>query len=241
MFKLKNKHSFKFIPDSKDIELTVPVLKPAKHYYPNWLKEFPNTAINESGVKVGTATQCMPFTDSFITGYIQELICDVEILNLGKSKTNEDILSYRWAGSIRPIKSRSEENGSPNLFPKFTGYYRCDLQWLSHWEPHTPKGYSTFYSHPFNRPDLPFYTMNGIIDTDNWPLSGPIPFLVKEGFEGVIPAGTPIYQILFFKREHWLSEKASYDEALDKSLTYKVKRHFSGGYKKEFWKKKFYQ
>ena len=235
-----SKYLLKFVPDSKEIELSIPIPKPAKSYYPEWVKEMPNTVLSKAGLNVGTAKQCMPFTDSFTTGYVQELICDVEITNLGKSDMGDDMLSYRWAGNIRPIKSRSEENGSLNLLPKFSGYYKSDLQWLSHWEPNTPAGYSTLYSHPFNRPDLPFYTMNGIIDTDRWPLAGPIPFLVKEGFEGVIPAGTPIYQIVFVKRDEWTSTGISYDEKTDKSLTQKVKRHFSCGYKKTFWNKKLY-
>jgi hypothetical protein len=37
-------------------------------------------------------------------------------------------------------------------------------------------------------------------------MSGNIPFFIKEGFSGVIPKGTPIAQVIPFKRESWTSK-----------------------------------
>jgi hypothetical protein len=70
----------------------------------------------------------------------------------------------------------------------------------------TPKGYSSVFTHPINRPDLPFYTLGGVIDTDKWGEAGSHPFLLKKGWEGIIPAGTPIIQIIPFKREGWVNK-----------------------------------
>jgi hypothetical protein len=233
------KHEFEFIPVSKAAELNIPAPRPAKSFYPKWVKEMPHTFINRNNVEAPYANYCMPFTDSFITGYIQELPCDVEFKKELLPDGGYQVI-YRWANNFVPVSTRNEKDGSPNFFPKFPGYEHLDFQWMTFWEPKTPPGYSTFYMHPANRFDLPFLTMNGITDTDGWPIGGPIPFLLKEGWEGVIPAGTPIIQMLFIKREDWHSSKGVYDEEWDRGLQYQVRRVFKNGYKKLFWHKKVY-
>jgi hypothetical protein len=86
----------------------------------------------------------------------------------------------------------------------------------------------------------PFMTFSGITDTDGWSGAGPIPFLIKRGFEGIIPAGTPIIQFSFIKREDWKSKIKEFDtKSLKKK--YSVKKYIMHGYKKEYWKKKSYE
>jgi hypothetical protein len=58
-------------------------------------------------------------------------------------------------------------------------------------------------THPINRYDLPFTSVSGLADYDVYPLPGNVSFHIKEGFEGTIPAGTPIMQIIPIKREDW--------------------------------------
>jgi hypothetical protein len=50
---------------------------------------------------------------------------------------------------------------------------------------------------------LPFFTLSGVTDTDTWGGSDVLNFALKKDFEGVIPAGTPIVQIIPFRRETW--------------------------------------
>jgi hypothetical protein len=186
----------------------------------------------------GTAKKCIPFLDSLTSGYTQELPCDVYF----DCNTEEDdpAINYRWGGGIRPLSTRREETNSSNSMPHFDGYYKTEFHWNTFWEPKTPPGYSTLYFHPANRFDLPFMTHNAIIDTDKWPITGPIPFVLKKGFSGMIPAGTPIYQIIFIKREEWTSEGLEYDEKYVKNTTYSVRKFLQDGYKKQIWSKKEY-
>lgn len=235
---MKNK-KVSFVPGSKIAEVVVPYPKPTKKYIPKWFKEMPSelsTLDNRSMDR--TAKHCMPFVDSITSGYVQELPCDLEIINHGVDENNNDIISYKWAGEIKPCSTRREDTNSRNVFPKFDGYYDIEFHWITNWEPKTPKGYSTMYHHPSNRLDLPFQTLTGIIDTDFWSMSGPLPFLVKKGFSGIIPAGTPIYQITFIKRENWKSNALKYDEIFNKKHFYNVKKVFHSGYKKFYWNKK---
>ena len=238
---INNSLKVSFVPKNKDIESKIPYPKPSKFYIPKWFKDMPPTVSNQHRGFSGTAKKCMPFLDSLTSGYTQELACDIEIKYHGVDETSgNDIVEYLWAGNERPMSSRMAESGANNSLPSFPGFYNSEQHWNTFWEPKTPKGYSTLYYHPANRFDLPFVTMNGIIDTDNWSSSGPVPFLLKRGFEGIIPAGTPIYQMIFIKRDVWNSSAEEYNEIESNKLEYSVRRFFEGGYKKQYWSKKDY-
>lgn len=234
------KTNITFHPGGSFEGVRVPPPRPAKEFYPDYMKKMPNKVVNSIGEEALTAVRCVPFTDSFTSGYIQELACDVEIKNNGKDG-DIDLISYKWPGGYRAMSTRTEDRGEPNLFPKFPGFYNAEFQWNTAWEPKTPPGFSTMYHHPSNRFDLPFQTMTGIIDTDVWTVSGPLPFLIKEGFEGIIPAGTPIYQMTPVKRNSWVSGVEDYDEKFTESMNYKVRRFFFDGYRKAIWQKKSFK
>ncbi len=237
---MKNKKVI-FKPENKIVEAIGLSPKPAKNYFPKWYKDMPAFHERPDGNQIFTASRCIPFLDSFTSGYIYELVCDVQIQYKGKDKsTGEDLISYGWVGDLRPMSTRKEEFGTPNVFPVFDGYYHTEIHWNSFWEPSTPNGYSTMYHHPSNRFDLPFHTMTGIIDTDGWSIPGPIPFLIKKGFEGIIPCGTPIVQTTFIKRDNWESSADIFNEKEYLNTKHKAKKILLGGYKKAFWSKKSY-
>lgn len=229
-----------FIPKNKDVYTTLPYPKPSKNYVAQWFKDMPSEVSHLSGVNtLRTAKKCMPFIDSLVSGYTQELVCDIYIDPIDINKSDTEI-KYNWSGNFKPLSTRFEDLGSSNSMPNFSGYYDAEFHWNTFWEPKTPPGYSTFYFHPANRFDLPFMTHNGIIDTDKWPITGPLPFVIKKGFSGLIPAGTPIYQMIFIKRDSWISESNEYNEKYNNSIEFSVRKFFQDGYKKQFWSRKEY-
>jgi antitoxin (DNA-binding transcriptional repressor) of toxin-antitoxin stability system len=124
------------------------------------------------------------------------------------------------------------------------GYYKEHFAWFPEWSVETPPGYSALYTHPLNRFELPFLTVSGIIDNDKVILPGSMPFFVKEGFVGIIEAGTPIAQIIPFKREDWESEYAS-EKPLDLARknvvnSQKYRKPDGGVYKNEVWEPRKY-
>jgi len=229
-----------FIPSHKNVSDIFDSPKPSKNYLPDWYRNLGSKFTLSNGFLHPGPTKCLPFLDSFTSGYTHLLPCDIEIKYDG-TKDGRDILSYRWFEQIRPIITRQEENGAPYTLPSFDGYYNTELQWYTSWDPKTPKGYSTMYHHPSNRFDLPFHTFTGITDTDKWSGWGPVPFLLKKGFEGIIPAGTPIIQFTFIKREKWKSSFEEYDEKKHAKAQFNLKKYFSGGYKKHYWEKKEFE
>jgi hypothetical protein len=64
--------------------------------------------------------------------------------------------------------------------------------------------------------------------------------MIKEGFEGLIPKGTPFMQMIPFKRDDWKSEFKEHDFK-DQLLANVVHSSFWGVYHKQFWHKKTFK
>lgn len=226
---------FMFHPKNKEVQDFIVAPKTSKFYYPEWMKSMQKSWIASNGRTRLTATGCAPFTDSFTHGYIQELPYDVTFTF--DEKTNTVLIKHEdQKHSI--ISQRGNVEGMPNMLPSFEGFYDIEFSWETAWEPITPKGYSTIYTHPLNRPDLPFYTFSGVIDTDSWSIPGPIPFIIKKGFTGTLPKGTPIVQMIFIKRDDWTAEISDFNEDI---LNKQSDAIMDSSYKKTIWtRKKFY-
>ncbi|NBU22879.1 MAG: hypothetical protein EBS38_03055 [Actinobacteria bacterium] len=143
---------------------------------------------------------------------------------------------FAWPTSPTPMGGR----GETSLIPAPEGYSPTDLFWITNNVIELPSGYSLLVTHPNNRFDLPFLTLSGIVDADGLMTSGRLPFFIKSGFSGVIPKGTPICQILPFKREAWrlledpaLVEKNHKNSWLSSSVVF-------GWYKRSIWQRKIY-
>lgn len=229
----------KFNPVNELAEQSVPPPAPAEEYIPEWFQKMAPffTKRPEFNVDTGrpntTVKMCMPFFDSFTMGYIQATWTDIWI-----EKNNEGTFFYFPAGP----KIMSERNiQASSMMPSIDGYYHQHFTWHPAWMPEVPPGYSCLITTPFNQDELPFRIFTGVIDSDTFATSeemSNIPFLLKENFAGLIKKGTPMYQIIPFKRESWVSEVNSYNIKKQISINQKVRQFMWSGYKKLHWKKK---
>jgi len=176
---------------------------------------------------------CMPFLDAFTTGYVVTLWTDITV------EKDENGQTLKWLRVPNPIGRRPEGFGK-NLSVPF-GHSPIQYSWNIPWAFKTPKEYSLLFTHPLNRSDLPFISLSGIVDTDKFFSGGQYPFFLREDFEGIIPVGTPLIQIIPIKRDNWKSEvDASLRDEAQKNGW--VTRSFvSGYYKKTRWQKKLYE
>lgn len=214
---------------------------PAKKFIPDWYKKIPknkneNQIVydNEKGF-APSVKLCLPFLDAFSSGYMIKLPYDLYIKNnngapflVGPSGIPDNQLPG-WRESI------AHENIVPS------GCYPYEYAWNYCIAYSVPTGFSMLATHPFNRWDLPFVTLTGIIDGGLvMQPNGNFPFYIKAGFEGVIPQGTPIIQILPFRQEKWKSEKqvGLVEQGLKHRLASAAK--LSGWYKNVFWIRKEY-
>ena len=180
-----------------------------------------------------TMKLCQPFVDTLTSGYMIRLPISVMVL-----KNTDGSSTFRWETSNNPVDA--QESQSLGHFKAPDGYNEISFRWINMWKIQTPSGYSSLFTHPFNRFDLPFITLSAIVDTDTHPNSVILPFFVKNDFEGIIEEGTPIAQVFPFKRDGWESEILPSDNS---SLFAKdvVKTTFVRTYKKKFWSKKIYK
>ena len=232
--------TIKFFPISEESYSFVEPPIPSKKMIPEWYKDA-TTFYNSNSLEIGqdfkpnlTFKSCMPILDSLSAGYIQKTWSDLYI----KESNGEIFFSY----SSSPQMVRMRDKESIKGLPVLDGYCNVPLSWVRPWGFKTPKGYSLLITHPFYRDDLPFRVVSGIVDSDvYYGGGGQVAFFIKKGFEGVIPFGTPMFQILPIKRENWKSEKMKYKKYKDVDKQgYDVRKIFYGGYKKYYWRKKKY-
>lgn len=223
---------------------------PATKKVPNWFKSIPPIR-KFSGSRKGdfTIKKCIPVLDALTMGYY---LITKHDLNWKINENGEHVCEFDQKlvdGGDKPISMHPfdqikniELNGMYNEYAyKFSSPYLIK----------TPPGYSCIFTHPFNQIS-PFYTLTGVVDTDKHPLAVQFPFLMLKGFEGKISAGTPIVQIIPFKREDWKMynvspdrrDKRDSDISMDEFMSnrYDMKSGLPsvGPYKKKYRVKKKY-
>jgi hypothetical protein len=212
------------------------IITPAKNNIPEWYKKIPRWKNNEIfNMEQGfnnTVKQCIPFLDSFTSGYMIILPNDLYV------KNNNGSPFITWTRSEFPPKVRHDV-ANLNIVP--AGHHPTEFTWQTGVANTIPLGYSMLLTHPINRHDLPFTTLTGIIDGGLvMNPNGSIPFYIKDGFEGIIPQGTPIAQLIPFRQENWSSKKTKGLVEIAKQHNSKTTSLISGWYKKTFWTRKKY-
>jgi len=222
---------------------------PAKLHVPIWYKNMPNTIDNQkkSGLSVDnnmatntTVKNCSPFLDGLTSGYMYCAPADIEIRRI--DNTN---VTFKWRTNDPFITTHQEVQhpGLPSPVEMTDSNNSNVIKWASPFTIITPKGYSCLFTHPFNRHDLPFRTFTGVVDTDSFeiPVQFPFQMIVEVKDILIIEKGTPVCQILPFKRENW-SSKVEVEESKEHN-----RRHFKyvstivRSYKKQHWSKKIYE
>jgi hypothetical protein len=224
-----------FYPSSTFADQVVPPPKPAKSYIPDWyksLRAIDGPPIFQNGlIKNLTVKSCMPYLDAMTSGYIQETWCDIHI-----SVDNGEV-SFNYPHGPEIIRIRKEIGRKiPDRF------HQIEFTWVMPWYPRVDNGYSCLFVSPLNNSFLPFVNTAGIIDSDSFYTNNPgnYPFYIYKDFSGIIPCGTPMYQIIPIKRDSWQSSQKEYDHKKVTETGYQIRKIFSGGYKKFFHKKKSY-
>ncbi len=239
MFSRDNIIQFKadkfYIENNKDI---YPV--PSLLNIPDWFKKLKHEKDHE------TVKGCMPFLDAISAGYIIKNSTDFIIKNdgenswveysLGRNPTDYNIN----AANNHTHHPKMQLEGSPlvkkNNMPAF-------LKILNPWIIKTPPGYSCLFVNPLNNSDDRFEAIAGIVDTDIF--RGQINFPIslnsdkyKNNFEHLVKRGSPIVQVIPFKRENWkmkITEEKDY--TLNKFLAI-WNTNFIRQYRDRIWQKK---
>jgi len=199
---------------------------PASRLVPEWYRQ-----MNGVEDRVETVKKCIPVLDAFTIGYMIPLSADVmydheskQIISNAAFKVNSDHM---------PVQTKD--------VPILPGFDPQPHKWMNSWHIKTPKGYSTLFIHPLNRQDLPFYSFSGVVDTDTHPMVINFPFVIREDFKGVIPAGTPMIQAIPFKRDEWDSTVIDTGKPYTFNRGYENQNAPLAWYKRVSWNKKVFR
>jgi len=150
-----------------------------------------------------TYKKCVPLLDGLSAGYIIPLWTDVMI----EQEDNFPLIYWKNSPDIFGLHGQSTTNITPPV-----GYDNVVYKYFNCWIPQTPKGYSCLITSPFGYNNLPFHAVPAIVDTDSSTLELVFPMWVKTGFEGIVEKGTPMVQIIPFKRDDWDSTFDYYED-----------------------------
>ena len=150
-----------------------------------------------------TFKKCTPMLDSLSAGYIIPLWADVMIEQNGQGAEPY----WKTLNNIFELHGESSRQ-----IPAPAGYDQVVYKFRNCWIPQTPKGYSCLIVSPVGYNDLPFKAIPAVVDTDKSTLELVFPMWVKTGFEGIIEKGTPMVQIIPFKRDNWDSTFDYYED-----------------------------
>ena len=210
--------------------------KPAIKEVPDWYKDSLSYMSNEKkpdgvGKTTGTIKKCMPVFDAISSGYLIFSYVDVFV------SIKDGNPWYEWP-SFEPIQFHPIDQ-APN-HPAQNGFNYP--KWINPWGIKTPPGYSCLFIQPVHR-EAVFNILPGVVDTDTYDSPVNFPFVLNDiNFEGMIPAGTPIAQVIPFKRDSWEMSFGTIKELEDQSKTAKLLRtKFFDSYKTLFRQVKEYK
>lgn len=213
----------------------------AVRHLPDWYKSLSpfrgdkkKFVLTPEGSKNLTIKWCNPFGDALGAGYFVMLENAVFVDDFENEKT------FTWTAGGQEVVTTHDKN-QIDLSSVPTGYNTQPYKFKNYWGVKLPKGYSAIFTHPMNRYELPFLTLSGIVDVDTYNNPVNFPFFIRNDFVGVIEAGTPIAQIVPFKRDAWSSSHEKFDEQKTKSMLHKFLKDIYRPYKRFYWAKKEYK
>lgn len=206
---------------------------PAKLSIPTWLKELApymdkNFKVLEGRQTNQTAKRCVPMLDAVTSGYVIKLTHDLEI-------TQQNGAPYfKWPAGLG-IDFHSANQVSTHQAAKDK---HAIPKWNNPFSIETPAGYSCLFIPHLNTENKIITPFAGIVDTDSYIAPVNFPFQLQKRFEGLIPAGTPIVQVIPFRRDEWKMEIAVGQTEKIRLNGQRVFSAFRNAYRNAFWSRK---
>lgn len=216
---------------------------PASKIIPDWYKSLESYVGGEKrpngeAQTTATAKRCMPIFDAITGGYIISTHVDLWV-SQQKDIDGNIIPFYEWAnfGAI----SFHPKNQLPE-YPNGKGHEVSYPKWINTWAISTPPGYSCLFISPLHR-ETPIMILPGVVDTDSYTAPVNFPFVLRDPkMEGIIPANTPIVQVIPFKRDEWQMEIGTQKDFIEQAkVTNKLRTLFFDSYKRQFRQPKEYR
>jgi hypothetical protein len=209
---------------------------------PEWYKHQPATMNNQEyptgGQLPNTVKKCQAIFDAMTAGYLLKLPCD---LFIDSTVTPPDIQFPQQLQFVQHILLSAHPREQVSHMPIDEDIYLPDILRIHPlWLVGTERGCSSLFLPPMHSEVLPITAVPAIVDTDKFQSDGHLSYLVKKGFKGIVKKGTPIVQVIPFRREDWTHEIIETDDNVINEQRAIVRSQFKNSYRNEFWEKKNY-
>ena len=233
--------NIKFICGDRYVAKHFPV-KPASKDRPEWYNKLPGF-LGEPLHSPPTIKKCMPIYDHMTAGYIIYNPVEQEIHSDVRPDGSEIIEFHRRfpdAWTEQPAQEGHMHEQCPIHVNE--GERRDYITFSVPWRIETPPGYSCLIQQPYFEFEKRFTLFPGIVDTDtidvpwaNWPGH----MNIATGESTTIQPGTPLMQVIPFKRDAWEMETVV-DES-GKARDTSLKFFLTNAYARIFHQKKSYK
>jgi len=230
--------------------------EPANQHVPEWYTEMPEFFDGETNPRFSpmnfTQKNSMRLEDTFNIGYCAVTPYEIEVYsqvnalppemrdNPTISVSDSPGLSFAYPGY--PIM-RAFDKASHYGIPTPNGCHGDAWSWDVWFQIKTPPGYSVLLTNPLNGNTLPWFTSSMVLDSDTpGGHAVPLPFWLRKDCKlEIVPKGTPIFQIIPFKRETWKKDPVIKNtDSVESALETLEAPGLNGYYKKNLWSKKEY-
>ena len=241
LMKDKKLITFKHPADNAFIAPIVPAAKAL----PDWYKQASILKEGDPPYAPQHIKACMPFFDAMTQGYIVPLWSDIYVSTVFDEETGQPCPAFEWQES--PSSPGQVFNHHPTqtegmpLMEEGKAMGANSFKFSNPWLIQTPKGYSTLFVGPLNGGNPHFQMIPAIVATDSYfnNISFPFVWTGPEDYEGVISQGTPLIQVIPFKRDdfqHEIKTMTEKDTNLVRSTSARISQGFTGVYK-QLWRK----
>jgi hypothetical protein len=215
---MKKYSEITFYPFNEETKAITPHPTPASKNIPNWYKKQQAYHSDENeamkkGQSSSTIKRCMPIFDIMNSGYIIYFPCDIYI-----DATDPEKIVWSIPEGVKLIKRdliSSHSSGQVSEYPRDTDKYHKEVfRVLPFWSISTEDGYSCLFTHPFHGEKVPFSMFSAIVDTDKFITDGHFSMYIEKNFKGVIERGTPMIQVIPFKRENYKMTISSVQDSI---------------------------
>lgn len=238
--------TIKFHPFNEDSVKFAEPPQPSSKFLPSWYKRQPSSYPDKDdfvhGVVTSTIKRCMPIFDMMTAGYMITAPCDIYV-----DATNPEELVYSIPSTLRQYHNDLFARHDVLQYSEYpinrNDVHKDLLRIFPFWIVETEPGHSAIFINPTHQDDSPLVGFSGIIDTDTFMSDGHFSFTVRKDFKGIIKQGTPLIQVIPFKRDDWnseISEPGKLASKIDRQRL-DLKSVFINGYKNKFRFKKEYK
>lgn len=215
-----------------------PAIKNIPHWYKKTKSFYGDKKMKiENGIANLTIKKCIPVFDAMTMGYIIYTHKDIYVYF---NENGSNFASFGKDPATDVISMHPNEQAEIHPFSNKMPYPKIN----NYWAIRTSKGYSSLFVPPMHNPNGIFNILPGVVDTDRYAAPVNFPFvLINPTFEGIIPAGTAVCQVIPFKRDNFLMKIKQDPESVEKAHIFLNKIYpikFMNNYKKRFWEMKKY-